>query len=61
MVDRCRVDQDVTAYRAGHRFGNSSFTGFVLTCLATALRTFCLAIGILAALRQIVSCLVEWF
>ena len=29
MVVGCRVDQDVAAYRAGHRFGNALFTGFV--------------------------------
>jgi hypothetical protein len=29
MVVGCRVDQEVAAYRAGHRFGNALFTGFV--------------------------------
>jgi glycosyltransferase involved in cell wall biosynthesis len=29
MVVGCRVDQDVAAYRAGHRFGNALFTGAV--------------------------------
>lgn len=29
MVVGCRVDKDVAAYRAGHRFGNALFTGFV--------------------------------
>lgn len=29
MVVGCRVDKEVAAYRAGHRFGNALFTGFV--------------------------------
>lgn len=29
MVVGCRVDQEAAAYRAGHRFGNALFTGFV--------------------------------
>jgi glycosyltransferase involved in cell wall biosynthesis len=29
MVVGCRVDQEVAAYRTGHRFGNALFTGFV--------------------------------
>ncbi|QJE03242.1 glycosyltransferase [Massilia forsythiae] len=29
MVVGCRVDSEVAAYRAGHRFGNALFTGFV--------------------------------
>jgi glycosyltransferase involved in cell wall biosynthesis len=29
MVVGCRVDTQVAAYRAGHRFGNALFTGFV--------------------------------
>jgi glycosyltransferase involved in cell wall biosynthesis len=29
MVVGCRVDKQVAAYRAGHRFGNALFTGFV--------------------------------
>jgi hypothetical protein len=29
MVVGCRVDTDVASYRAGHRFGNALFTGFV--------------------------------
>jgi glycosyltransferase involved in cell wall biosynthesis len=29
MVVGCRVDSEAAAYRAGHRFGNALFTGFV--------------------------------
>jgi len=29
MVVGCRVDTEAAAYRAGHRFGNALFTGFV--------------------------------
>jgi glycosyltransferase involved in cell wall biosynthesis len=29
MVVGCRVDSDAASYRAGHRFGNALFTGFV--------------------------------
>jgi len=29
MVVGCRIDADEAAYRAGHRFGNALFTGFV--------------------------------
>jgi len=29
MMVGCRVDHDAAAYRAGHRFGNALFTGFV--------------------------------
>ena len=29
MVVGCRVDQEVEAYRSGHRFGNAVLTGFV--------------------------------
>ena len=29
MVVGCRVDSEQAAYRAGHRFGNALFTGFV--------------------------------
>lgn len=29
MVVGCRVDTDIASYRAGHRFGNALFTGFV--------------------------------
>jgi glycosyltransferase involved in cell wall biosynthesis len=29
MVVGCRIDTQVEAYRAGHRFGNALFTGFV--------------------------------
>lgn len=29
MVVACRVDTETAAYRAGHRFGNALFTGFV--------------------------------
>jgi glycosyltransferase involved in cell wall biosynthesis len=29
MVVGCRIDSEAAAYRAGHRFGNALFTGFV--------------------------------
>jgi len=31
MVVGCRIDSEAAAYRAGHRFGNALFTGFVAT------------------------------